>query len=89
MEIHYSEEFIEQVLFKVYSRGDRMVKSVAVELNVNYHTLKNWMKRRKAMAVGVSVKKERRPQDWNAEQQLMALHETHGLSGEALQNVGS
>lgn len=46
------------------------------------------MKRRKAMAVSVSVKKERRPKNWNAEQ-LVALHETHGLSGEALQNVVS
>ncbi|MFZ1767042.1 MAG: hypothetical protein WAU04_07085 [Candidatus Nitrotoga sp.] len=64
------------------------MKSVAVELNINHHTLKNWMKRRKAMAVSVSVKKERRPKNWNAEQ-LVALHETHGLSGEALQNVVS
>jgi hypothetical protein len=31
------------------------------------------------------VAKERRPQDWTAEQQLLALHETHGLSDEALQ----
>ncbi|MEQ1583206.1 MAG: hypothetical protein ABL875_03970 [Candidatus Nitrotoga sp.] len=58
-------------------------------MNINHHTLKNWMKRRKAMAVSVSVKKERRPQNWNAEQQLVALHKTHGLSGEALQNMGS
>ncbi|CAH1075460.1 hypothetical protein NTG1052_260014 [Candidatus Nitrotoga sp. 1052] len=61
------------------------MKSVAVELNINRHTLKNWMKRKGTSAVGVSVKKERRPQDWNAEQLLAALHETHGLSDEALQ----
>jgi len=40
MGIRYSEAFIEQVLFKVYSRGERTVKSVAVELNINHHTLK-------------------------------------------------
>jgi len=33
----------------------------------------------KTGAVGVSAKKERRPQDWKAEQRLVALHETHGL----------
>ncbi len=41
----YSQEFVEQALVKLYSRGDRTVKSVAEELNVNYPTLKNWMKR--------------------------------------------
>jgi transposase len=85
MRTRYSEAFIEQALFKVYSRGERTVKSVAEELNVNNHTVKNWMKRKEARAVGVLTTKERRPQDWTAEQQLLALHETHGLSGEALQ----
>lgn len=85
MGIRYSEAFIEQALFKVYSRGERTVKSVAVELNVNCHTVKNWMKRKQTSAVGVSAAKEKRPRDWNAEQQLVALHETHGLSGEPLQ----
>ncbi len=37
MVIRYSEAFIEQALFKVYSRGTRSVKSVAEELNVNCH----------------------------------------------------
>ena len=85
MGIRYSEAFIEQALFKVYSRGKRTVQSVAEELNVNCHTVKNWMKRKELSTVGVSATKERRPQDWSAEQQLDALHQTHGLSGEALQ----
>ena len=33
----------------------------------------------------MSATKGHRPQDWSAEQQLVALHQTHGLSGEALQ----
>lgn len=82
MGLRYSEAFIEQALMKVYSRGDRTVQSVADDLNVNCHTVKNWMKKK---AVGVLATKEKRPQDWNAEQQLVALHETHGLSGEPLQ----
>ncbi len=85
MGTRYSEAFIEQALVKVYSRDDRTVQSVAEELNVNCHTVKNWMKRKVVGTLGGSATKEKRPQDWNAEEQLEALHETHGLSGEALQ----
>ena len=82
----HSEAFIEQALIKVYSRGVRTVKSVAEELNVNLHTVKNWMKRnseqvKKSDALPIKAK---RPKDWSAEAQLVALHETHGLEGEAL-----
>lgn len=84
MQSKYSEAFIEQALVKLYSRGDRTVQSVAEELNVKYHTVKNWMKRKVVRKLGASVTKEKRPQDWGAEEQLVALHETHGLSGEAL-----
>ncbi len=74
---------------KVYSRGERTIKSVAAELNVNDQTVKNWMKRKqnKQSATPSSglVLPEKRPQDWTAEQQLLALQQTHGLSGEALQ----
>jgi transposase-like protein len=80
----YTEAFIEQALTKIYSRGDRTVQSVADELNVSYHTAKNWMKRKVVEHVGVTAIKEKRPQDWSAEEQLVALHETHGLSGEKL-----
>jgi len=48
----YSEAFIEQVLFKVYSRGPRSVKSVAEDLNVSYHKVKYWMKVNKSRAAG-------------------------------------
>jgi|GEM_PF-5090569 len=33
METRYAEAFNEQALFKVYSRGERTVKSVAIGLN--------------------------------------------------------
>ena len=85
MKSQYSEEFIEQALVKLLSRGNRSVKSVAQELNVNYHTAKNWLKRRSTVKADSPSVKERRPQDWNAQDQLVALHETHGLSGDALQ----
>ena len=48
----FTEAFIEQALVKVYSRGKRSARSVAEELNVNYHTVKYWMKRKETSAVG-------------------------------------
>jgi transposase-like protein len=80
----YPEGFIEQALVKVFSRGDRSVRSVAEDLNVNYHTVKYWMKRKAVDKMGQRPLKDKRPQDWGAEEQLVALHETHGLSGESL-----
>lgn len=85
MKKNYSDAFVEQAIVKLLSRGERTVQSVAQELNVNYHTAKNWIKRGMANQAGVSPAKEKRPQDWSAQEQLLALHETHGLSGEALQ----
>jgi transposase-like protein len=85
MKSNYSEEFIEQALVKLLSRGNRSVQSVAQELNVNYHTAKNWLKRGSTVKDGLVSVKERRPQDWSASDQLVALHETHGLSGDVLQ----
>lgn len=84
MKSTYSEAFVEQALIKVYSRGGRTVRAVAEELNVNYHTVKNWMKH-KSVSKSETPAKEKRPQDWTREEQLVALHETHSLSGEALQ----
>ena len=81
----YSEAFIEQALVKVFSRGGRSVRSVADELNVNYHTVKNWMKRKSVNKPGVSLAPEKRPHDWTNEEQLTALLETHGMVGESLQ----
>ena len=80
----YSKAFIEQALVKVFSRSDRTVKSVANDLNMNYHTLKNWMKRGSVSKKNGLATKEKRPQDWSAEEQLLALQESHPLSGDAL-----
>ena len=84
MKSTYPEGFIEQALVKVFSRGDRSVRSVAEDLNVKYHTVKYWMKRKALDKTAQRPLKEKRPQDWSAEQQLVALHETHGLSTLAL-----
>ena len=84
MKSTYTEAFVEHALVKLFSRGDRTIRSVADDLSVNYHTLKNWMKRKTKDNSSGLVNKEKRPQDWRAEEQLLALHESHGLSGEAL-----
>jgi len=85
MTAKHSEAFIEQALVKAYSRGARTIKSVAQDLNVSYHTLKYWMKKKAFTNSGAPAAREKRPQDWTAAEQLSALQETHGLSGEALQ----
>jgi transposase len=85
MKATYSEAFIEQALVKIYARGNRSVRDVTDDLNVSYHTVKNWMRNKSADKYKAVAIREKRPQDWAAEEQLVALHETHGLSGEALQ----
>jgi hypothetical protein len=84
MKARYSPAFVEQALVKVFSRGGRSVQAVADEINVNYHTLKNWMVRNAVAKTNTPAAKEKRPQDWSAQEQLVALHETHGMTGETL-----
>lgn len=81
----YSQAFIDQAVVKLLSRGERSVREVALDLNVSYHTAKNWMKRGHPDKAGMARDTEKRPQDWSAQEQLWALQETHVLSGEALQ----
>jgi transposase-like protein len=81
----YSDAFIEQALVKVYSRGERSVQDIADDLNVNYYTVKNWIKRKPLSKVKASATREKRPQDWHRGEQLVALHETYGMDAEALQ----
>lgn len=81
----YSDAFIEQALIKVYSRGERTVKEVADDLNVSIWTVKNWIRRKSLYMLKASTDREKRPQDWQRHEQLVALHETHGMDEEALQ----
>lgn len=85
MTTQYSKAFIEQALVKVYSRGDRTITAVAQDLNLNHHTLRYWMKKKLLTAHSAPEIREKRPQDWTAAEQLLALHEAHVLTGEALQ----
>jgi transposase len=84
MKSSYSAAFIEQALVKVYSRGGRSIPSIAQELHINHETLKSWIKRKSSTVNELTSPetKEKRPQDWRVEEQLLALQETHGLSVE-------
>jgi transposase len=84
MKPKYSEAFIEQARVKLLARGERTIQSVAQELNVNYYTAKNWIKRTVPAKVASSAVKQKRPQDWSAKEQLIALYKTYGMSGESL-----
>lgn len=79
----YSDEFREQALAKVYNRGKRTIQEIADESNLSIHTLKNWMKSSTPTDTP-SPNLGKRPQDWRSEERLLALHESHGLTGEAL-----
>jgi len=84
MKAVYSKAFVEQALVKIFSRDDRTVVSVANELNMNDYPLKNGIKRGSVSKRNGWATKEKRPQDWSAEEQLLALQESPSLSGEAL-----
>jgi transposase-like protein len=84
MEKRYSDAFIEQALVKVYTRGKRTVQDVADELNVNFYTVKNWIRRKPLDKVIASANREKRPEEWQRDEQLIALHETHGMDDEAV-----
>jgi Transposase len=84
MKSTYSAGFREQALKKVFQRDQRSIRAVAEELNVNYHTLKNWMKETMTTGQFGLSKKEKRPEDWTLAERLTALGESHGLAGEPL-----
>lgn len=80
----YSESFRKQALEKVYDRGNRSVKAVAEELQVNHWTLKNWMRVKSAGLRANKAVTTKRPQDWSRGDRLQALLESHGMADEAL-----
>jgi transposase-like protein len=79
---NYSPAFKESALQKVYNRGNKTITGLADELNINVYTLKSWM--RDNQSIKPDSRQPQSSQSWSAEQRLLALHESHGLSGEAL-----
>lgn len=84
----HSDEFREQALSKVRQRGTRSVRDIAEELNMSAGTLRKWWARSNAGVAVASptaeLPSELPAESWSAAQRLLALHQTHGLSGVAL-----
>jgi transposase-like protein len=80
----YSDDFKDQALAKVYSRGNRTIQAIADDMNLSVHTLKTWMNSTLHNDKNHARPKAKCPQDWLPEERLLALQETHGLAGEAL-----
>ena len=80
-----SKEFKEQALSKARARGERTLGMVAAELNMSLGTLKGWLKTSQATGVGLA-QAPNLPGDvpatqWSPSQRLLALNESHALSG--------
>ena len=81
-------EFQEQALSKVRARGKRTLESVAAELNMPLGTLKGWLKRSGLEGAGLphaaTPLGDVPARQWSPAQRLLALQESHALSGSAL-----
>lgn len=80
----YSESFRQQALEKVYRRDSRSIRSVAVDLNMSFGTLRNWMKAEQNSSKAKAGLRSKRPNDWSQAERLEILKESHGLDDEAL-----
>jgi hypothetical protein len=84
----HSTEFREQALGKARARGERTLESVAAELNISLGTLKGWLKRSSAEGAGLphaaTLPGDVLARQWTPAQRLLALNESHALSGPEL-----
>ena len=80
----YNESFRQQALEKVYSRDSRSIRSVALDLNMSFGTLRNWMKADKNSSQSKAGLQSKRPNEWSPAERLEILKESHGLDDEAL-----
>ena len=84
----HSVEFKEQALSKARTRGSRTLQSLASELNMSLGTLKGWLKRSGSEGAGLphaaTLPGDVPARQWTPVQRLLALHESHALSGHAL-----
>ena len=84
----YSSELKQQTLSAARQRGSRTLESVATEMGVSLGTLKSWLKELSRAEAGAATQPAL-PSDvparqWSPVQRMLALQESHALSGEAL-----
>jgi transposase len=80
----YSEAFKQAALEKVYQRQGLTILAIAESLNMKHCTLKGWLQQAKKQGNMIALPFTKRPADWTREARLLALHQSHGLSHEAL-----
>ena len=85
---NHTTEFRDLALSKARERGASTLEEVANELNMSLGTLKGWLKMQsKTYAAAVmpsSLPQSLPAPQWSAVDRLLALHQSHGLSGAAL-----
>jgi transposase-like protein len=80
----YPQAFKEEVVRKMLTRGNRTIADMAAELNVPYHSVRNWLRNPKMTDLNRLAGGEKRPQEWSAQQRLQALLDTNTLAPEEL-----
>ena len=83
MKTQYSQSFKDQAIQKVLQRGNKTIQCIADELNINHHTLKNWMKNKHLNKLN-HPNAAKRPDDWTLDERLQCLLESHALKDDAL-----
>jgi len=81
--MRFSDELRESVVEKALS-GEMTQGAIAEEFGLGRRTVQSWVHKYRASGVEGMSKRERRPQEWTAEERFAALMETHGLSEEEL-----
>lgn len=84
----YSKEFESQALVKVRERADKSVGTIAQELGMSEGTLRKWVtnanRKERAATPEAALPIDVAASAWSAAQRLLALQETHALSGPEL-----
>jgi transposase-like protein len=81
--MRYSPELKAAVIQKVLSTG-RPQTEIANEAGISRSALQHWLREYRKNGIKNVVQKEKRPQDWSAEERFAALIETAQMSDEQL-----
>jgi transposase len=79
---NYSDTVKEAVVVKLTSTNAPSATALAKEVNIPQSTLSRWVREYGTIGRGGGTMKERRPQDWTAEEKLNAILEYEKLNEE-------
>jgi transposase-like protein len=80
---NYSETLKEAMVVKLTSTNAPSATALAQEVNIPQSTLSRWVREYATIRRGGGTMKQRRPQDWTAEEKLNAILEYEKLEEEA------